>query len=388
MIAGFSRARESATGSHFRLVRVAFVAAWLLACGARTGLMEAPEAGGAGTGASGAPAVAGAPNIAGAPAAGAGGAASALMLDCPSGPDDPRLPQLPLGTAAPIDGTRFVSGPVTSWHWELLREDCDAVVANPEFVLEGANEPRLIFQALRPAPYHFTLTVQGAAGDSGSCQFEVSTQNRGMRVELCWNTSQNADLDLYLHNPSDQAPWYTPGASSVSSGLNGSTCNVANCTANLRLGLPRANFGYADSPLADCEAGPAATEFKTLGRCPNPRAGEDNNQMLATGVAERVQLDNPRGEETFRVMVQNYGNNVAEPHVFVYCAGKKAAEATPPTFPQGFVAFNVGRFGVMWRAADVTPHVNANGDTSGCSVTFPASPNGTVPFVTINDSSY
>ncbi len=85
---------------------------------------------------------------------GDGGMPPPLELSCPSGPDDPRLPRLELGVPISLDGTRFVSGDVRRWHWDLVREDCDAVVANPEFMLQGADASRLTFQALRPSPYH------------------------------------------------------------------------------------------------------------------------------------------------------------------------------------------------------------------------------------------
>jgi len=170
-------------------------------------------------------------------AGGFGGAPPSLELSCPTGPDDPRLPVLKLGTPTALDGSRFVSGDVKTWHWTLVREDCDAVVADPEFVLQGGERPVLMFQAVRPSNYHFTLKVVGAAGDSGSCKFDVPTDGRGMRVELCWDTSQNTDLYMYLHNPFDRAPWFTAGVGMLADGINGTTCNVANCTANLRLGL-------------------------------------------------------------------------------------------------------------------------------------------------------
>jgi hypothetical protein len=320
---------------------------------------------------------------------GAGGFAGAptFELDCPTGPDDPRLPVLQLGAETVLDGTKFVTGNVKSWRWSLVRDDCDAIVADPEFVLQGGATPFLVFQAVRPSSYRFTLKVEGFAGDSGSCKFEVPTDGRGMRVEACWDTSQDTDLDLYMHNPFDQAPWFTPTAGRVEDGINATTCNVANCTANLRLGLPRADFRFADSPGSFCAAGPAADEFGLLGRCPNPREGEDNNQDLATGTAERIQLDNPQEGQTFRVMLHNFKNLPAAPHVFVYCNGKKVGAALPPQFPPSFVADDRGIFGTMWRAVDITTHVSANGRTA-CKVALPAGPGGQVPYVTINDPSF
>jgi hypothetical protein len=335
-------------------------------------------------GAAGLP-TAGAAGVAG--AGGVGGAPTSFKLSCPTGPDDPRLPTLQLGVPTAIDGTSFVSGNVQSWHWALVRDDCDSVVADAEFVLQGGEQPVLMFQAVRPSNYRFTLRVIGTAGDSGSCNFEVPTDGRGMRVELCWDTSEETDLDLYLHNPFDSAPWFTPSEQSVSDGINATTCNVANCTANLRLGLPRANFGYPDSPAAFCVAGPAAAEFQGLGRCPNPRQGEDNNQAPTTGTAERIQLDAPLNARTFRVMVHNFDNTRAAPHVFVYCGGKKAGDALPPKSPPNFVADQPGIFGTMWRAADITTHIIAGGALD-CTVTLPVSPGGQTPYVTINDTRF
>jgi len=327
---------------------------------------------------------------AGAGGGGAGGSAGApamLKLNCPTGPNDPRLPRLNPGIPTAVDGRLFASGAV-SWHWELVREDCDAVVVDPEFVLQGSESSVMTFQALRPSPYHFTLTVRGAAGEAGTCRLELPTQSRGMRVELCWDTSQNTDLDLYLHNPFDQAPWYTAGSSSIIEGVNGTTCNVVNCTAELRLMQPRADFKYPDSPMSYCVGGPAPQEFQMLGRCPNPRSGQDNNQSLATGTAERIQIDAPLAAQSFRVMVQNFSNTPAAPHLYVYCGGAKMADVAAPPFPPSFVGSNPTSFGVMWRAVDIAPNVNAAGDTVDCAVTRPQSPLGQTPYVTIDDPSY
>ena len=151
---------------------------------------------------------------------------------------------------------------------------------------------------------------------------------------------------------------------------------------------PRADFGFADSPFSYCQAGPAADEFQALGRCPNPRDGEDNNQSLATGTAERIQLDTPRDAQTFRVMVQNFSNTPAAPHLFVYCGGEKAGAVLPPKLPPSFVAATPRVFGTMWRAADITTHVASPGAVPSCSVTLPVAPGGQTPYVTIDDASF
>jgi hypothetical protein len=190
-------------------------------------------------------------------------------------------------------------------------------------------------------------------------------------VELCWDTSTTTDLDLYLHRPNSTAPWFDPAAYDVIHGMNDDTCNTANCGAKPRtdLGvvLARADWGNADSPLAWCTAGPSAADFLALGRCPNPRAGVDNNQDLATGTSEVIQLDNPDEGGTYRVMAQNFDNNPAAPEVFVYCAGRLAGSFGPPPRPPRFVAQSRGVFGVMWRAVDITATLDGAGTAVGCA---------------------
>jgi hypothetical protein len=196
-------------------------------------------------------------------------------------------------------------------------------------------------------------------GDKVACNLEVPVEGVGLRVELCWNTSTSTDLDLYLHTPFNQAPWFDPSATSVNVAINDDTCNTSNATAALRL-PSRLNWGYADSPPAACNT-PSFQGFLALGRCPNPRAADDNNQSIANGTTERMQLDNPRQGQRFRVMAQNFTNSPAQPHVFVYCSGEKAFAADAPLEPRNFVAGSPGVFGVMWRAVDITTSLDATG---------------------------
>jgi hypothetical protein len=210
----------------------------------------------------------------------------------------------------------------------------------------------------------------------------------GLRVELCWDSSTVADIDLYLHTPYGSAPWYRPGSSGVIAGMDGTTCNGGNCTPELRFGLTRVDWGYPDSPVADCEAGPSTQAFRALGRCPNPRFGLDNNQQIASGISEIVQLDNPDDGQTFRIMVQNFDNQLAMPSVVVYCAGRIAAELAPPEWPPGFADPAPGGYGVMWRPVDVTTSVAPNGTTTNCAVRELTHPSRGGAYVTLDDASY
>jgi hypothetical protein len=276
--------------------------------------------------------------------------------------DDPRVAGIKPDQVASLNGADFIVGDVKSYHWTLQMEDCDAVVPNAQFTLQGADSRIVKFQPSRPALYHFTLEVTGVAGDRTSCKLEVPVAGVGMRVELCWDTSTSTDLDLYLHTPYDRAPWFTPGSIRLEFGLNGTTANTSNAAAMLRQ-QPRVDWGFGDSPLNACNT-PSFEAFLGVGRCPNPRAADDNNHIIAIGTTERIQFDNPGDGQSFRIMAQNFDNQPARPRVFVYCGGQRAGAFDPPSTPANFVANNRGVYGVMWRAADVTTHVDASGNVS------------------------
>jgi hypothetical protein len=308
-----------------------------------------------------------------------GGGAPPLTTHCELDGNDPRVAGIKPDEVALLDGADFVVGNVKSYHWTLRAEDCDAVVQNAQFVLQDADSRVAKFQPSRPSFYHFTLQATDFNGYQTSCKLEVPVKGVGMRVELCWDTSTTTDLDLYLHDPFDRAPWFTPGATIVG-GLNGTTCNTSNCSASLRNQLQRVRWGYADSDLSACNT-PSFRGFLSTGECFNPRAADDNNQSIATGTTERIQLDNPRSGEQFRVMAQNFSNGPAHPHLFVYCGGERAGAFDAPAAPVNFVSNNAGTYGVMWRAADITSTVDAAGNVSCSAVPVAGG-------LTINDSRF
>ncbi len=309
------------------------------------------------------------------------------LLSCPS-LEDPPIPTATVGNDTELDGWLFTAAPIVRWQWRVEPEGCDAILPEPRYRLRGETESRPVFNPARPGRYRFHLQVEALGGATAECAFDVFAENEGLLVELCWDTSTTADLDLYLHRPSDSAPWFAPGSYDVLSGLDSTTCNSANCAAGLRYNLPRAEWGYPDSELGVCQSASAFADFGAVGRCPNPRSAEDNNQVIANGTAEVIQLDNPGDGDTFRVMVQNFENLIARPTVRVYCGSRLASESAPPLQPPGFQAPNPGGFGVMWRPVDVTLEVGADGATTGCAVTPLRHPNGGPSYVTTNDPVY
>lgn len=308
------------------------------------------------------------------------GGAPAFTMRCELVGDDPRVAGIKPDEVTTLDAAQFVVGEVAAYEWKLLPEDCDAVVQNAEFVLQDGGSRFAKFQPSRPSLYHFTLQATDPSGRKASCELAVPVKGVGMRVELCWDTSTTTDLDLYLHQPFDSAPWFTPGQELLATALTNATCNTSNCSAVLR-DQPRVDWGFADSPLSAC-ATPSFEDFVSSGRCNNPRAAEDNNQTIASGTTERMQLDNPEDGQVFRVMAQNFSNTPAKPRVFVYCGGEGRGAFEAPAEPPDFVSPLPGVYGVMWRAADITTQVDAFGNVS-CQ----AAPVG-AGAVTVDDPRY
>jgi hypothetical protein len=85
-------------------------------------------------------------------------------------------------------------------------------------------------------------------------------------------------------------------------------------------------------------------------------------------VPENINLDNPSDGETFRIMIQNFTGELARPLVNVYCGGVRVATyGASPDELEGFEGVNGGDgIGAMWRVADVTTFVDADGTTTGC----------------------
>lgn len=351
------------------------------ACGARTELEQGAATGGAG----GAPIVTSGGTTGGAPpttgGASGGVAGAPIRTRCTLADDDPRVAGIRPDEIATLDGADFIEGDAVSFKWTLKAEDCDAVVQNAEFILQGATTRVIQFQPSRPAPYHFTLEVTGRGGDHAQCNLEVPVEGVGLRTELCWDTSTSADLDLYLHTPLNREPWFARGSTNIFDGLDGTTCNTSNGVPRLRT-EPRVNWGYPESPVQACNT-PSFQGFLGIGFCPNPRASEDNNQQIKAGTTERIQLDNPRDGERFRVMAQNFDNHVAKPRLFVYCSGLRAGAFEAPAMPANFQGPSATGFGLMWRIVDITTKRDALGKTV-CDV----APVVDRPAISFNDPSF
>ncbi len=277
-----------------------------------------------------------------------------VNLACPTTmPDgDPFTPYV-------INGTTFYSGAVTSWQWTVTGGPCDQLfltTTNPvvqSFTLAGQNTSTLTFTPTLSGDYTVTVRITAADGTVYTCTFIVHIRGPGLRVEMCSDRSATTDIDLHLHRPDSTGVWW--GAD---------TCYYGNCAAGGTL-----NWGYANSPLAECQGGPQGPAWTLLGYCRNPRL--DIDSINRNGVPENINVDVPQTAKTYRVMVNYWGGGtqVAHPLVNVYCGGRlRATYGQAPDLVTGFDQSGATTTGDMWRVVDVTPTVVA-GVTTDCMLT-------------------
>ena len=156
------------------------------------------------------------------------------------------------------------------------------------------------------------------------------------------------------------------------------------------MGYPRAVWGYANGPIAECVNSLHGSEWSMLGFCANPRLDVDNNLSEGIGVPENINIDAPHDGESFRVMVQNWTGALARPVVNVYCSGHRIATygAAPDLVPNYTGTIGSMGVGAMWRVVDVTTHVAADGTLTCTPVALHPRGRTTGYNVTYDDGSY
>lgn len=315
-------------------------------------------------------------------------------ITCPT-PDDARLPTGHPFAPYVLRGEDFFPGTGQRWQWTVQGGPCDAVSPRPSFVLTGAATDTLTFLPQLSGEYTVTLAVVTSTGDTLRCTFVVHIAGPGLRVEMCYPESTFRDLDLYLHRPGTAGPWFDEGTANTYSASD-EACSWHNCEAHVRnypgtTVVPRADWGYANTPLSECEHGPFGYQWQQLGSCANPRLDIDNNLAEGIGLPENINVDDPRDGDTFRIMVQNFSGSLAHPLVNVYCGGRRMATfGEPPSEVHRFVGDpGSATFGAMWRVADVAVRVDRAGMTTGCGVQAIHPPGAREGYsVTQNDSQF
>jgi hypothetical protein len=276
-----------------------------------------------------------------------------VNLQCPTS-----MPEGDPFTNYVIDGTQFFSGAVTSWQWTVTGGPCDQLfltTTNPvvqTFTLTGQNTSMLTFRPTLSGDYTVTVRITAADGTVYTCTFIVHIRGPGLRVEMCSDRTAATDIDTHVHRPDSTATYFGPD-----------TCYFSNCAAGGTI-----NWGYANSPLTECQGGPQGAAWTALGYCRNPRL--DIDSIRRNGVPENINIDVPQHNKTYRVMINYYGGTgAAHPLVNIYCGGRlRATYGQAPDLVQGFDVSGGTSTGDMWRVADVTTTV-VNGVTTDCTIT-------------------
>jgi hypothetical protein len=313
-------------------------------------------------------------------------------------PTSSSLPEGQPYTDYVLNGGNYWTGGAQSWHWTVVGGPCDQLLQSTSgsvsYTLNGANTTMVATQMITFHPtlsgdYTFTMTVVDLNGVSHTCMFIVHVRGPGLRVELCWDTTGMADIDLHLHKPGTATPWFTSDGQANSTNINNDDCYYYNCKATSYATNGRPAWGYANSNISECVGSPEGTMWQGLGYCANPRLDLDN--ISTPGKPENSNVDNPANGQNFRVMVHYYGGAVVtHPMVNIYCGGHLLG--TYGAAPDQVAGFNSGGGfgrGTMWRVVDATTVVDAQGNTTNCGL-VPLHPPGQTSgyYVTTNNLTF
>ncbi|HUT76320.1 MAG TPA: hypothetical protein VM285_01450 [Polyangia bacterium] len=252
-----------------------------------------------------------------------------------------------------IDGTDIYLGyEAQNWIWQVGPGPCDAVLGKTSFTingqsvtqLQGPNLSQVTLNFSLSGSYELTLTVETPGGPL-SCSWIVRVQAPGLRVELCWDTTGVADIDLHMGRYGRTSNWFSTTATTAD-------CHYANC----KVSGHNVDWGYP-----------------SIAGYPNPRLDLDN--ISTAGVPENINLDNPGSGDKFRVMVHYYNSStnpdpVTHPVVNIYCGGARLSTLGVSPQVQGFDN-GCGQgwlcYGDVWKAVDITTWVDAANEVT-CDV--------------------
>ena len=233
-----------------------------------------------------------------------------------------------------IEGSLIYSGSdVTLWKWSLSKGPCDIVLNKTSFTMngqsvteiEGALLSQLNLNFQLSGNYTLTVIIHTESNGIMECSWIIKVMGPGLRVELCWDTTGETDLDLHLGKLQQTSDWFDKIGSDAD-------CYFFTCRPNYNYFV---NWGYA-----------------TIDGKFNPRLDIDNRDTV--GIPENINLDNPNPLDEFRVFVHYFkGNLVTRPIINIYCGG--ALKATYGITPQ-LQNFDYGcedDCGDGWKVVDI-----------------------------------
>jgi len=280
-----------------------------------------------------------------------------------------------------LDGAQMFAG-AARWSWTITGGPCDRLFTSQgrptSFELRGGDTSRPTFRPTVVGDYLVRAAITTPGGDRLGCSFPLHVAGAGLRVELCWDTTGEDDIDLHLHAPRSTQDWFSAD-----------DCYHMNCKGS---SPQRIAWGYPQSALSACENGPDGDDWRALGGCSNPRLNLDNIDTPSS--AELITLDTPEDGATYRTMASYFTSTRSEtptthPITNVYCAGHLVASLGqfPDLVPQ-FEQPDIEPYGATWRAADITTRVDGRGVTT-CEVAALHPPGQTTGYdVRLGDPSY
>lgn len=247
-------------------------------------------------------------------------------------------------------GHKFNDADTATWEWTLTKGPCDIVLGTTSFKTKGATtEAGLSGEGTASATvsgvglsqfkvnfilsgsYILKLKVTRPNGEVYECEWVLRVVSKGLRIELCWDTTGTVDVDLHLAKVGTSSGWDS----------SGKACYYGNCK---NTGTP--DWGYPTTTNAILNQ--TTLEFEQNKTAYNPRLDIDN--ISKVGVPENINIDNPNNGDTFRIGVNYYSSKtvLTHPVVNVYCGG--TLKSTFGVTPQ---VANFNGKSKLWKAAEV-----------------------------------
>jgi|GEM_PF-1897025 len=227
------------------------------------------------------------------------------------------------GTQIYDTGHKFNDADTATWEWSLTQGPCDIIInkvnsymkgaktqgelgsladSDRKILLSGVGLSQLKLRFRLSGQYTLHLKVTRENGEVHECEWIIRVVAKGLRIELCWDTTGDVDVDLHMGKNNTTLSWSTLYDST-------SACFYNNCKAT---SSNHPDWGYPNTENYDKEG--------NLKDMKNPRLDMDN--ISTEGEPENINVDNPNNNDTFRVGVKYFsGSKLTHPVINVYCGG-------------------------------------------------------------------
>ncbi|MBN2725027.1 MAG: hypothetical protein JXR95_13235 [Deltaproteobacteria bacterium] len=286
-----------------------------------------------------------------------------------------------------LDGGDFYTGTAVRWEWTISNGPCDEVLGVRSFTVNGqtglnyvADTQEVTFNFKLSGWYNITMRVYYNETEYYECVFVLKVWGPGLRVENCWDTSGDADVDLHLMKEGLGTSW-----------CGAEDCRFSNCKGN---NWSHSDWSESDSDISMCIDTTYGSDFNDdFGVCKNPRLDIDNISTI--GIPENINVDYPTDGQTYRIGVHYYSDDyfnpsmVTHPVVNIYCDGQRIATYGYPTANEVEFTTASGTCSSadLWRVADVLTEVDSATGAVTCTVDSLTDGSGD-PYITQNSSAY